>query len=101
MIVFYFNYILLKCYKKYDKIVLEFIRKLRNNKNNFKTFKMDNLFICLILFLALAEDIFNHEIRYSFPPGHSKISIAFYRYLIYLVYKNKYLKILFITKMVF
>ena len=32
------------------------------------------------------------ETGYSFPSGHSMISMAFYGYLIYLIYKNKYIK---------
>ncbi len=40
-----------------------------------------------------------NEVGYSFPSGHSMVSMAFYGYLIYLVYnniKNKYLKTLLI-----
>lgn len=40
------------------------------------------------------------ESGYSFPSGHSMISMAFYGYLIYLIYKskfNKYVKIILIT----
>lgn len=40
------------------------------------------------------------ETGYSFPSGHSMISMAFYGYIIYLIYKyvkNKYLKIGLIT----
>lgn len=86
-----------------------------------KNLKWIILFICLIGFLALAEDVFNKEIMngdiilqrprpeefriinesgYSFPSGHSMISMAFYGYLIYLIYKyvkNKYLKWFLIT----
>ena len=64
-----------------------------------KNLKWIILFICLIGFLALAEDVFNKEIMngdiilqrprpeefriinesgYSFPSGHSMISMAFY-----------------------
>ena len=114
-----------------------------------KNFKWLVLFIALIGFLALAEDVFNKEIMngdiigykiistflisdfatpiakfitnfggaiflitltvilfptefriieetgYSFPSGHSMVSMAFYGYLIYLIYKyvkNKYVK---------
>ena len=41
-----------------------------------------------------------NESGYSFPSGHSMISMAFYGYLIYLIYKyvkNKYLKCFLIT----
>lgn len=41
-----------------------------------------------------------NEIGYSFPSGHSMISMAFYGFIIYLIYrniKNKYLKISLIT----
>lgn len=37
-----------------------------------------------------------NEIGYSFPSGHSMVSMAFYGFLIYLIYKNvknKYLKV--------
>ena len=107
-------------------------------RENIKEFIVKNLkwiivFICLIGFLALAEDVFNKEIMnglsiftnlviitalnqllkgilqrprptefriieetgYSFPSGHSMVSMAFYGYLIYLIYKyvkNKYIK---------
>ena len=41
-----------------------------------------------------------NETGYSFPSGHSMVSMAFYGFLIYLIYKyvkNKYLKIGLIT----
>ena len=40
------------------------------------------------------------ETGYSFPSGHSMVSMAFYGYLIYLIYKyvkNKYIKVCLIT----
>ena len=42
------------------------------------------------------------ENTYSFPSGHSMISMAFYGFIIYLIYKNiknKYLKIFLITRL--
>ena len=44
------------------------------------------------------------ETGYSFPSGHSMVSMAFYGYLIYLIYKyvkNKYLKWTLITLLSF
>lgn len=44
------------------------------------------------------------ETGYSFPSGHSMVSMAFYGYFIYLIYKhikNKYLKWFFITILAF
>lgn len=44
------------------------------------------------------------ETGYSFPSGHSMVSMAFYGYLIYLIYKyvkNKYLKWMLITLLSF
>lgn len=70
---------------------------------------ISNLGIVTLLNIALknilqrprpSEFIIINEIGYSFPSGHSMISMAFYGLLIYLIYKNvknKYLKWTLIT----
>lgn len=81
-------------------IILFFI--IRNKKQNILLGA--NLFIITIINQTLKyllkrprPNIFRivEESGYSFPSGHSMVSMAFYGYLIYLVYKNiknKYLK---------
>lgn len=75
---------------------------IKNNKLRITIFL--NLIIITILNLGLKyffhrprPDIYRiiNESGYSFPSGHSMISMAFYGYLIYLIFKyieNKYLK---------
>jgi membrane-associated phospholipid phosphatase len=70
-----------------------------NNKKSFKIYPNPTSTVLNIntseTIIAGTEYRIIEETGYSFPSGHSMISMAFYGYIIYLIYKyvkNKYIK---------
>ena len=85
-------------------IILTFLLIVFIKNNNIRKYICSNLIISTVLNFGLKNivrrarpDEFRiiEEAGYSFPSGHSMVSMAFYGLLIYLIYKkvnNKYLK---------